>query len=81
MYGPISTFAEQRRQDLMRQADQQRLIKEARGRKPAGNFYRLIRTALANRFTDLGEQLQETAAPVRANHSQIELDSGVFNAR
>ena len=36
-------------------------------------------SAIAHRAQGWGSQVEESKVPVRANHAQIEMDSGIFN--
>lgn len=65
-----STLAELHLQDLHREADQARRVKQARGDQPAAKFFQSLRNSFANR----SPQPQPRPA-------QIDFDSGVFTAR
>lgn len=60
MYDPLTLLAEARRQDMMRQAEHERLVKRIRIARPLPHapVYRHALAAVGRRLMTWGEQLQ-----------------------
>lgn len=79
MYNPIVTTALIRHQEMLKDAEQWRLINRLRDANPQPSALRQTLNAIGQLAQAWAAQLQANAAPAPVKQSQIEMDSGVFH--
>ena len=73
------TVAKLRHQEMLQQAEAWRKTKHLHAGNPQLSVLRRMLSAIGYRAQGWSSRVEESTVPARANHAQIEIDSGVFN--